>query len=35
VAAAYLLATTRDPDLQGIGSDPRFEALVKKMKLPE
>jgi len=33
VEAAYLLAATRDPDLQGIGSDPRFMALVEKMKL--
>lgn len=35
VSAAYLLSATRDTDLSGIGSDPRFKALVKKMKLPE
>jgi tetratricopeptide (TPR) repeat protein len=34
VQATYLLAATRDPDLAGIDSDPRFKALVKQMKLP-
>jgi TolB-like protein/Tfp pilus assembly protein PilF len=35
VGAASLLTTTRNPDIPGIGSDPRFKALVKRMKLPD
>jgi TolB-like protein/Tfp pilus assembly protein PilF len=31
----YLLEATRDPELPNIGSDPRFKALVKRLRLPE
>ncbi|MBV8342824.1 MAG: TIR domain-containing protein [Gammaproteobacteria bacterium] len=34
-AMVYLLSWVRDPDLPGIGKDPRFKALLRKMNLPD